>query len=278
MILGLVAGAGSFPLLTAKNAKVKNAKVVSIGFRHVTADEIERLADKHLWLGLGELSKMLTFFKKEGVQGVILAGTVDHAAALNTKDKLRLLTDPRALKLLLRVKEKKAGYLLRAIIEEIEKEGMRVLPSFTYLEKELLTPGVLSKEKPDEQVLSDIETGWRAAKTLAQLDIGLTVCVAQGAVIAAEAMEGTDACIKRAGDILRQRQKEVPWTIVKVARTGQDPRFDLPVIGPGTIETAKNAGAQTLAAEASWTLLLDRQSTISAANRHQMVLYGIESA
>ncbi|MEK7288037.1 MAG: UDP-2,3-diacylglucosamine diphosphatase LpxI, partial [Elusimicrobiota bacterium] len=224
------------------------------------------------------LSRFLKFFRQEGVEGVMLAGTVDHAKALQTKEAIQTLTDPRALKMILSVRKKNAVSLLSAVIAEIEKDGMRVLPSFAYLEDHLLKPGPAGPIKPSKSQLEDIETGYRAAKTLSGLDIGLSCCVAAGAVVAVEAMEGTDQCIARAGEILTKRSSNKgQLTVVKVARPQQDPRFDLPVIGPQTILTASRAGAKCLAAEAGWTLVLDYEETLKLALNHGIAVYGINA-
>ncbi|MBI4064508.1 MAG: UDP-2,3-diacylglucosamine diphosphatase LpxI [Elusimicrobia bacterium] len=277
MILGLVAGAGSFPLLLAQKAKARGVKTVAVGFEGITSGDLTAYCDAYQPIRLGELSRMLGFFRREGVQGVILAGTVDHAHALRARDKLRLLADPRALKMVLGVKERKAQPLLLALIAEIEQEGMRVLPSFSYIEEELLKPGPLGSIRPSEENLRDIRTGFVIAKELARQDVGLTCCVRHGAVLAVEAMEGTNACIRRAGAILRERlgaDSKGGFVVVKVARPKQDPRFDLPVLGPQTIGVLHEAGATLIAAEASWTLLLERQSLIETANSRQIGVFG----
>lgn len=278
MTLGIIAGSGSFPLQAARNAKTKGAKVVSVGFEGITSPELSSLSDRHSWIGLGQLSKLLRFFRDEGVQGVMLAGTVEHGKALQTTEAIKAVADLRTLKILFSIRRRNATSLLTAMIQEIEKEGMRVLPSFTYLENQLLKPGPAGSIKPSKDDLEDIATGYEAAKALSRLDIGLTVCVAGGVVLAVEAMEGTDACIARAGDLLAKRSsRSGGFTIVKVARPNQDPRFDLPVIGPQTITTAHNAGARCLAAESGWTLMLEPEAAVSLADQHKISLYGIST-
>lgn len=272
--LGIIAGSGDFPVLTAKRAKEKNVKVVSVGFKGITSEELSRVADSHLWISLGELTHLLQFFKKEGVRSVILAGTVNHAYALSPLEKLKAMSDLRTMKMLLSLKEKKASQILEAIINEIEKEGIRVLPSFTYLESELIKPGVLTKRQPTPEELKDISLGYQTAKKLSDLDIGLSVCVSQGVIVAVEALEGTDECVKRAGKILQNKKRGSGFVVVKVARPKQDPRYDLPVIGPTTIETMSQAGGTTLAVEPGWTLLIDKEAALAKANKHKISLIG----
>ncbi|MEK6543106.1 MAG: UDP-2,3-diacylglucosamine diphosphatase LpxI [Elusimicrobiota bacterium] len=277
MNIGLIAGEGLFPLLSAKAARQQGHRVFSVGFKDITDPSIEHASDRHSWIGLGQLSKMLGFYKDNQVEGVILAGRIDHAHALDTKEKLRMMTDPRTLKLLLGVKERNANGLLQALIGEIESEGMRVLPSSSYLEAELLAPGLCAGPHPDAATLNDIQTGHRVAKALAGMDVGLTACVAQGAIVALEAMEGTDACIRRAGGLLKDRGRaHLGFCVVKVARPDQDPRYDLPVLGPTSIEIAAEAGARALAAQSGWTLLLDSASTKACAKRLGISLIGLD--
>ncbi|MBI4369664.1 MAG: UDP-2,3-diacylglucosamine diphosphatase LpxI [Elusimicrobia bacterium] len=278
MILGLIAGGGSFPLEAARKARAKGAKVVSVGYSGITDPALEQFSDAHQWLALGQLSKLLRFFKTKGVQGVLLAGSVDHTQALNAMDTIKTLADPRALKLLFRLRERKSQPILLGLIEEIESEGMKVLPSYCYLEDELVKPGVLTQRRPTSEELQDIQSGWKAAKTLAGLDIGLTCCVRRGAMVAVEALEGTDQCILRAGEILRAKLKrnDLKFTVVKVARPKQDPRYDLPVLGPRTVLSAHQAGASCIAVEAGWTLLFERQEVLNLANKHEIAITGID--
>ncbi|MBI2070015.1 MAG: UDP-2,3-diacylglucosamine diphosphatase LpxI [Elusimicrobia bacterium] len=277
MILGLIAGGGIYPVHLAQRARARGVKVVTAALKSMTSPDMENNSDAFLWVSLGELSKMLRFFRNEGVQGVILAGNVDHAHALGAKEKLKLMLDPRALKMLASLNNRRANTLLTAIIGEIEKDGMKVLPAFSYLEPDLLKPGPAGRLKPDANQLKDIEGGFTSAKELARLDIGLTCCVRNGVVVAAEALEGTDECIRRAGEILRRRGggDKKSFTIVKVARPGQDPRFDLPVLGVQTIKIAHDAGAVCLAAESGWTLIMEKEKTLSLAERLGIAIYGI---
>ncbi len=277
MTLGIIAGGGNFPILAARHAKAKGSRVISVGFETITSPTISEIAHKHLWIKLGEFSKLLRYFKSEGVQAVLMAGTVDHGHALKPWDALKAMSDLRTIKMLLTIKEKKTKPILEAVIAEIEKEGMRVLPSFCYLESELLKPGILAGNKPGNKQQEEIGRAFKIAKEIAGLDIGLTVCVRHGAVLAVEALEGTDACIERAGSILRTKSSSQEFIVVKVARPNQDPRYDLPVIGPKTIETIHRAGGKILAAEAGWTLILDKEQTIALANQHKITILGLNA-
>ncbi|MBI4669746.1 MAG: UDP-2,3-diacylglucosamine diphosphatase LpxI [Elusimicrobia bacterium] len=274
--VGIIAGGGLFPVLAAKKAKDQGVHVVSVGFKGITSPEIETLADRHLWIGM-ELAKMIQFFHKENVQKALLAGTVDHAHVLGAREKLKSLFDPRTLRILGTLRDRKAQTILTALVNEFEKEGIKVLPSYSFLETELLQEGPLGQIKPAKSDLENIKAGFKAAKELARLDIGLTCCIQNSVIIAVEALEGTDECILRAGEIVKKRfgSKKTGFAVVKVARPDQDPRFDLPVLGQKTLDTAHWAGASLVAAEAGWTLVLEKEKVIKAADGCGLAVYGI---
>jgi DUF1009 family protein len=227
---------------------------------------IETLADKTAWLSIGQLGKTIDFFKDNHVDQAVMAGQVKHTQLFKN-----ILPDWRAAKLLTKVINKKAESILSIVIQEFESEGIQFLPSTTYLEKWLCPLGLFSKRKPNSQEEGDIAFGVNLAQEMARLDIGQTVIVKDKSVVAVEAMEGTDACIRRAGEIAGPG-----CVVVKVARPKQDLRFDIPIIGSRTLESLKAAGVQVLAMETGKTLLLEKDALIKEADAAQITLTGVQ--
>ncbi|MBI3292073.1 MAG: LpxI family protein [Elusimicrobia bacterium] len=218
--------------------------------------------DRITWVSLGQLGRVIDFFHAEGVSQAVMAGQVKHTQLFRG-----ILPDARALKLLLRVKDKRADALLSAVSSELASEGIELLPSTTYLDHLLPTPGCLTRRSPSAQERADLDFGFPVAKAIAELDIGQTVAVKSQAVVAVEAMEGTNACIQRAGQLTGGG-----FVVVKVARPRQDFRFDLPVIGPLTIRTLAEQGAHVLGIEAHKTLLLEKDDLLAAARAADITL------
>lgn len=267
--LGLIAGGGSFPLLFAAEAKKAGREVFVVALSDITPKEIEQHAAETRYFRLGNIGGPIDYLKERGVKKVLMAGSVPHVSIFGG-----ILPDLRAAKLLLKLRDKKANAIFAALAEEFARDGMEIVSSATLLEHLLARPGLIAGKKPDADTLKTAAFGWKAAKTLSSLDIGLTVVLRDQAVLAAEGMEGTDACIRRAGEILKKLGKGPAMTVVKVARPAQDMRFDLPVAGARTLHTMAKAGARTLVIEAGKTLILGMEEFLAAAEETGITVLG----
>ena len=271
--LGLIAGNGKFPFLVLEAARAQGYDVVVAAIKEETFPEIEAhgAAVVH-WFSLGELSKLIEMFRREGVRRAIMAGQVRHKQIFSS-----IRPDWRLAKLLLSLTTRNTDSLLGAVAKVLGDEGIVLEKSTWLLEPLLVKAGVSTERSPSEQELKNIAYGRGVARQLAQLDIGQTVVIAESACVAVEAMEGTDATILRAGEIMRSLSLEGSQdgdastlsralTVVKIAKPNQDMRFDVPVVGVKTIEVMAAAGATCLALDAGKCLLLDGEKVIEAAN------------
>ncbi|HVP42361.1 MAG TPA: UDP-2,3-diacylglucosamine diphosphatase LpxI [Terriglobales bacterium] len=265
--LGLIAGNGRFPLLLLQAAKARGTEVIVAAIEEETWPEIEQHgAAAVYWLSLGELSKLIETFKREGVTQAIMAGQVKHKQIFSS-----IKPDWRLAKLLLSLGTRNTDSLIGGVAKVLADEGITLLSSTAYLEPLLARTGVLSKREPSDQERKNIEYGRAVAHHLAQYDIGQTVVIAESACVAVEAMEGTDAAIRRAGELMKTLAEPASTlsrelTVVKVAKPGQDMRFDVPVVGLPTIEAMRDAGATCLALDAGKCLLLDGDAMLRAAD------------
>jgi DUF1009 family protein len=265
--LGLIAGNGKFPFLVLDAARSQGYEVVVAAIREETFPEIEsRGAAAVHWLSLGELSKLIETLKSEGIHRAIMAGQVKHKQIFSS-----IRPDWRMAKLLLSLAARNTDSLLGAVAKVLADEGIQLENSTRLLEPLLVRPGVLTNRAPAEQERMNVNYGRAVARQLAQHDIGQTVVIAHSACVAVEAMEGTDATIQRAGDIMRSLYGDASTlsrslTVVKIAKPDQDMRFDVPVIGVKTIEVMHAAGATCLALDAGRCLMLDGDKTLEAAN------------
>jgi len=276
MKLGLIAGNGRFPFLLLDAARAEGLTVVVAAIREETDPEIDRraTADDRItvhWLSLGELSRLIETFHKEGVTRAVMAGQVKHKQIFSS-----IRPDWRLAKLLLNLRTRNTDMLLGAVAKVLADEGIELINSTQFLEPLLAQEGVLTARAPSDDERKDIEYGLGVARAVAGFDIGQTVVVGAQACVAVEAMEGTDAAIERAGQLMRSLEEDDPspastlsrrLTVVKVAKPKQDMRFDVPVIGVRTIETMVEAGASCLSVEAGRTLLLERESLLNRANQ-----------
>ena len=266
--LGLIAGNGRFPFLVLEAARAQRYEVVVAAIKEETFPEIETAgAAAVYWLSLGELSKLIETFKKEGVTRAIMAGQVKHKQIFSS-----IRPDWKLAKLLFSLGTRNTDSLLGAVTKVLEEEGITLENSTSLLEPLLAKAGVHTKRAPSEAEKKDIEYGRNVARQLAQYDIGQTVVVAGTAAVAVEAMEGTDATIERAGQIMASVGKDDSTlsralTVIKIAKPNQDMRFDVPVIGVTTIETMQKTGATCLALDAGKCLLLDGDAIITAADQ-----------
>lgn len=265
--VGLIAGSGRFPVLFAEQARREGLEVVALGIRGVTDPSLERLPVRVEYFKLGQIDKPIAYLKAQGVSQAVMAGKIEHRSLFGG-----VLPDLRALRLLARLKDKRTDTILRAVAEEFARDGIDLLPSSTYLSHLLSPPGVLTRRGPDPAERADLALGWRAAKALAGFDIGQTVVVASGAVVAVEGMEGTDACIQRASELTRSLGLRPALAVVKVAKPRQDTRFDLPVLGLDTLQTLQRCGVTAMAIEAGKTLLFDKEEFFKRSDRLELSL------
>ena len=265
MKFGLIAGNGKFPFLVLEGARKAGAEVVVAAIREETDKEIERVAERVTWVGIGQLGKMLRFFKNEGVEKAIMAGQVKHVQIFS-----RAIPDVRMLKMLLRLPKRNTDALIGAVAAELETEGIELIDSTYFLKDYLPTSGTLTRRAPDERERGDIEYGLEIAQEIARLDLGQTIVIRDRACVAIEAMEGTDAVIRRAGGLVRGR-----LTVVKIAKPDQDMRFDVPVVGVPTIESMIESGATCLCLTAGKTLMFDRDEMIKLANKHKIAVVAV---
>lgn len=267
--LGLIAGNGRFPFLVLNAARARGMEVVVAAIKEETFPEIEREGATAVhWLSLGELSKLIDTFKREGISQAVMAGQVKHKQIFSS-----IRPDWRLAKVILSLGTRNTDSLIGAVAKVLADEGITLLSSTALLDPLLAKAGILSKRAPSEQEQKDIAYGRDVARHVAKYDIGQTVVVAGLACVAVEAMEGTDACIERAGHLMASLKSEGEAStvardlvVVKVAKPNQDMRFDVPVVGVKTIETMKLAGATCLALDAGKCLLIDGDNVIKAAD------------
>jgi DUF1009 family protein len=262
MKLGLIAGNGKFPFLVLEGARRAGASVAVAAIREETDPTIENLADRLTWVGIGQLGKMLRFFKAEGVDKAIMAGQVKHVQIFSGA-----LPDVRMLKMLLRLPRRNTDALIGAVAGELATEGIELIDSTYFLKDQLPDRGVLSKRAPDERERTDVEYGLEIARGIAGMDLGQTIVIRDRACVAIEAMEGTDAVIRRAGELVRGR-----LTVVKIAKPDQDMRFDVPVVGVPTVQSMRESGATCICVTAGKTLMFDRDEMIKLANKHRIAI------
>ena len=271
--IGLIAGNGTFPFLVLEAARAQGYEVVVAAIKEEASPEIEShgAAAVH-WLSLGELSKLIETFQRAGVHRAVMAGQVKHKQIFSS-----IRPDWKLAKLLLSLTTRNTDSLLGAVAKVLGDEGITLEKSTWLLEPLLAKSGVLTKRAPDEQEKKNIDYGRAVARQLAEHDIGQTVVIAESACVAVEAMEGTDATIERAGQIMRSLHGDASTlsralTVVKIAKPNQDMRFDVPVIGVKTIDVMHAAGASCLALDAGKCLLLDGKKVIDAADAAEIAV------
>ena len=275
--IGLIAGNGKFPFLVLDAARAQGYEVVVAAIKEETSPEIESHGAVAVhWFSLGELSKLIETFQREGVKRAVMAGQVRHKQIFSS-----IRPDWRLAKLLLSLATRNTDSLLGAIAKVLAEEGITLEKSTWLLEPLLVKPGVMTKREPTDQEQKNIEYGRAVALHLAHHDIGQTVVIAESACVAVEAMEGTDATIERAGQIMRSLHGDASTlsralTVVKIAKPNQDMRFDVPVVGLKTIEVMDSSGAACLALDARKCLLLDGQKVIDAANAANIAIVAEE--
>ena len=256
--IGLIAGSGKFPLFLANAARLNNVEVVVFAVNSEADKEIEKKVNKVYWLNLGEGKKLIEAIKAEDLKYITMAGKISKLTLI--RESLRL--DEEARKLMGRLTDRRDDTILKAIAGRLKEIGVEVLDSTIFLKSMMPPKGLLTKRKPDKREAEDIEFGFKIAKEMGGLDIGQSVVIKDKAVIAVEAIEGTDEAIRRAG-----RLSGPGSVVVKVSKPDQDLRFDVPVVGLTTIESLKEAQASCLAIEADRVMVLEKEEVIKEADK-----------
>jgi DUF1009 family protein len=266
--IGLIAGNGMFPIAFAKAAKQKGMQVIAVAHEGETLPELAQWVDALFWIKVGQLGKLISIFKEQGVKDVLMAGGIRKTHLFGSG-----IPDMRAITMFAKMVHKKDDSILRAVARELESEGITVRESTLYLENIVASPGTLTKRKPSKDERQDIEFGWQMAKEIGRLDIGQTVVVKDQAILAVEAIEGTDEAIRRGGLLCGKDA-----VVVKVCKPHQDLRFDLPAIGTQTIKTMEQVKAACLAVEAGKTIIIDREAVVSDADRAGIAIVALNAA
>jgi DUF1009 family protein len=277
MRYGLIAGNGRFPFMVAAGARRAGVSLSVAAIREETDPELENEVERLTWVGIGQLGKMIRFFKGEGVEKAIMAGQVKHVQIFS-----RAVPDARMLKMLLTLPRRNTNSLIGAVANELASEGIDLIDSTYFLQDSLPQAGSLTNRKPNSAERADVEYGLEVAREMAALDLGQTIVVRGKACVAIEAMEGTDETIRRAGELLRGRQSAKrlrltsgSLTVLKLSKPDQDMRFDVPVVGIPTLETMIAAGATCLCITAGKTLMFDREEMIALANKHKIAIVAV---
>ena len=268
MQIGIIAGMGELPVIIAKDARERGYKVITVALETLASLEMDSVSDEIRWVNPGKFGELIDILKKHQIKEAIMAGKVPKSLLFKSK----ITPDLRAVKLLFSIKDKSDDAILNAITKELAGEGIEIIDT-TKFSHHLLTPvGCLTRKKPDEEQWKDIEFGWKIAREIGKLDIGQTVVIKGKAVMAIEAIEGTDEAILRGGK----------WAgdgavVVKVSKPQQDMRMDVPAVGPDTLKSMENVNAKVLALEAHRSMIVDRETVIRVAESAGIVIVGISS-
>ncbi|NBR46805.1 MAG: LpxI family protein, partial [Verrucomicrobia bacterium] len=261
--IGLVAGRGIYPRLVLEGARRDGQELVVAAFEGETESAVASRGRPTGWLRVGQLGGLVSFLKKQGVNRAIFAGQITPRRLYD------LRPDLKALWILAQMKERNAATLFGAVVKELERAGIRVLPATTFLEDHLAKPGLIAGPRPPFHLSADIQFGWPLAKAVARLNIGQSLVVRKGTVMAVEGFDGTDATLKRGGQIAGEDA-----TAIKVTSPAQDMRFDVPVIGPRTIESAAEGKVRAIVLEAGRSLILGAEEVGELAARHKITVWG----
>jgi len=265
-VIGLIAGEGSFPLLVAGQLQKQGYDLKIAAIENHADNKIEEHASSVIWAHIGQLKKTIDFFKREGVKELILAGRVRHASVFSIRPDLT------AVKLLASLKDKRAATMLKAVCGLFEKEDIKILSSVEPLKNMLFSEKSYTRRKPSKKEIKDMALAESAARVISARDIGQTAIVKDGVVVALEAMEGTDLCILRSGELAG-----AGTVVVKVGRPKNDTRFDVPVIGLRTVKKLVKAGASVLAAEAGSALFFEQEESVKLADENGISIVGVRS-
>jgi len=273
--IGLLAGWGRFPVVFAQTAQQMGFSVQCLGLDGLASDELAEICDHYRKVPLGRLGKSIRYFRRREVSQAVMAGKVEKTRLFDPLALWNLLPDWRALNMWYRycTRDKKDDTLLLAVIHEFERDGVHFRSALDFCPEILVKHGFLTRRHPTASQWKDIRFGWEMAKEMGRLDVGQTVIVNDTAVIAVEAIEGTDQCIRRAGTLCRRGG----MTVVKVAKPSQDMRFDVPTVGVQTIQTMREAGARVLAVESGMTILLDEEEVVRLADKLGIAIVSVKA-
>jgi DUF1009 family protein len=275
MRLGLLAGAGEFPIRFARAARNAGHYVYCLGVSGMASEELYDACDEFRFAPLARFGKAIRLFRKAGVQRVIMAGKIEKTVLFHPFRWIRLMPDWRTIHMWVRYarENKKDDTILLAVIREFERDGLIFDSALKYCPELLVKHGFLTGRRPNAAQWKDIRFGWDLAREMGRLDIGQTVVVNDTAVIAVEAIEGTDRCIKRAGELCRRGG----FTVVKVAKPHQDMRFDVPTVGVETIKTMHESGGKVLAIESGMTIMINPQEVASLADKFGIAIVAVNA-
>jgi len=265
--VGLIAGNGRFPFLAAAGARRAGRRVLAVAIREEADPALEAAVDELHWVGLGQLGRCIDVLKAGGAREAVMAGQVKHRQIFSG-----LIPDLKLMGVLARLAVKSTDSLIGGVADALAREGITLLPSTAFLADQMAGAGAMTRRRPSGDETRDIEYGERVARVLAGMDLGQTVAVKDRAAVALEAMEGTDEVIRRAGGIAG-----AGVVVVKVAKPRQDMRFDVPVVGRGTLAAMADAGARVLAVDAVRTLLIDKAEFLAEADGQQIAVWGMEA-
>ncbi|WP_406700001.1 UDP-2,3-diacylglucosamine diphosphatase LpxI [Singulisphaera sp. Ch08] len=271
--IGLLAGSGRFPILFAEAARRQGLQVACVGIRYEASDELRDLCASYQTIGVSKLGRMIRAFRRQGAHQIVMAGKVTKNVMYTPWRFVQLWPDYRMIHMWYRTctADKRDDSILLGVIAEFERDGMTFASALDYCPELLVKEGILTRRGPSAAELKDIEFGWGLAKEMGRLDVGQSVAVKEQAALAIEAIEGTDRCIERAGDLCRAGG----WTLVKVAKPQQDMRFDVPTVGTATIENLHQARARVLAIEAGKTIVIDQAEVVDLANRYGLTIVAL---
>ncbi|MGA8891117.1 MAG: UDP-2,3-diacylglucosamine diphosphatase LpxI [Anaeromyxobacteraceae bacterium] len=263
--IGLIAGGGRFPILFAESARRAGHRVVAAAHLNQADPALEKVVDGCTWVKLGQFGKVVEVLKGAGCSEVVMLGSITKARFFRDA-----WLDGLGVQILAKLASKTDDSVLRAIARALEERGLPVTDPAAYLQDRLAPEGVMGKREPSEEQWTDVRYGLELARAIGRLDLGQTVVVKDRMAVAVEALEGTDACIRRGGELAREGA-----VVVKAVKPGQDRRFDLPAVGPDTIDSMKEAGCQVLAVEAGCTLVMDREEMIRRADKARIAVVGV---
>jgi len=271
--VALIAGCGRGPFLVARGMRAAGLRVVILGLKGAASPRLAGLADEFRWVGIARIGSWLAALARARATEAVMMGGVKKGEIYSPFRFLRYIPDIRTAWLwYVRVrKDKRDNAVLLAVADELKKEGIELVSSVKYCPEHLADEGLMTRTPVPRSCEQDIDFGWRIARASADLDIGQSIAVKERDIIAVEAVEGTDAMIRRAGELCPTGD----WTLVKVARPNQDMRFDVPTVGPSTIRNLRDAGCSCLVVEAGKTLIVDKPDTLALADKLGMAVLGM---
>ncbi len=274
--IGLIAGQGALPLMAARGIRRAGHPLVVVALRDQADPALAELADRFDWAGITRLGRWIRLLRRGGVSRTVMIGRVDKRRMFAPLRFFRYVPDWRAIRLwYVRLRpDRRNEALLRGLADELASEGIDLIDSTQFCPEALATPGAMTRQPPSPSQKDDIAFGWPLAARLAELDIGQSIAVREREVIAVEAIEGTDRMIQRAGQLCPTGG----WVLIKLAKAHQDMRFDVPTIGPRTIETLHAAGGRAVALQAGKVLIADREQTLALAERLGVAVVGVDPA